>query len=114
MLCFFIKVHVGDSKQVDILCLRVINKTLYNIIYVSIYLMLNYTFIVLFKIHVCTFYISVNRTKCKSLIYFSFIPVSKPAPDWNGTAVVNGKFEDLKLRDFRGKYLVMLFYPLDL
>ena len=40
--------------------------------------------------------------------------VSKPAPDWNGTAVVGGDFKELKLSDFRGKYLVFFFYPLDL
>nr|KAG5710927.1 hypothetical protein BaRGS_013661 [Batillaria attramentaria] len=39
--------------------------------------------------------------------------VSKPAPDWNGTAVVNGEFKDIKLKDYRGKYLVFFFYPLD-
>ncbi|XP_069745686.1 peroxiredoxin-4 isoform X4 [Narcine bancroftii] len=39
--------------------------------------------------------------------------VSKPAPDWEGTAVINGEFKELKLKDFRGKYLVFFFYPLD-
>lgn len=43
--------------------------------------------------------------------YFS---VSKPAPDWKGTAVINGSLQELKLKDFRGKYLVFFFYPLDL
>ena len=40
--------------------------------------------------------------------------VGKPAPDWSATAVVDGKFQDLKLADFKGKYLVLFFYPLDL
>ncbi|KAL5010482.1 hypothetical protein ScPMuIL_012787 [Solemya velum] len=39
--------------------------------------------------------------------------ISKPAPAWNGTAVINGEFKDIKLSDFRGKYLVFFFYPLD-
>ncbi|GBN84277.1 Peroxiredoxin-4, partial [Araneus ventricosus] len=39
--------------------------------------------------------------------------ISKPAPDWEGTAVINGEFKELKLEDFRGKYLVFFFYPLD-
>ncbi|CAH3169764.1 unnamed protein product, partial [Pocillopora meandrina] len=39
--------------------------------------------------------------------------VSKPAPHWEGTAVVNGEFKELKITDFRGKYLVFFFYPLD-
>ena len=40
--------------------------------------------------------------------------VSKPAPHWEGTAVVNGEFTELKLTDYKGKYLVFFFYPLDL
>lgn len=40
--------------------------------------------------------------------------VSKPAPNWEGTAVINGEFKELKLSDFKGKYVVFFFYPLDL
>ena len=32
-----------------------------------------------------------------------FTAVSKPAPQWEGTAVVNGEFKELKLSDFKGK-----------
>ena len=39
--------------------------------------------------------------------------ISKPAPDFSGTAVVNGDFTEIKLSDYRGKYLVFFFYPLD-
>jgi len=39
--------------------------------------------------------------------------ISKPAPDWEGTAVINGSFKPLKLKDYLGKYLVFFFYPLD-
>jgi len=39
--------------------------------------------------------------------------ISKPAPDWEGTAVINRSFKALKLSDFKGKYLVFFFYPLD-
>lgn len=39
--------------------------------------------------------------------------ISKPAPHWEGTAVVNGEFKELKLSDFKGKYLIFFFYPLD-
>lgn len=42
------------------------------------------------------------------------ISVSKPAPDWESTAVVNGEFKELKLKDYLGKYVVFFFYPLDL
>lgn len=41
--------------------------------------------------------------------------VTKPAPDFQATAVLaDGTFkEDFKLSDFRGKYVVLFFYPLD-
>lgn len=39
--------------------------------------------------------------------------ISKPAPFWRGSAVVDGKVEELKLTDFTGKYLILFFYPLD-
>jgi len=39
--------------------------------------------------------------------------VSKPAPNFKATAVVNGKFKDIKLTDYEGKYVVLFFYPLD-
>lgn len=43
-----------------------------------------------------------------------FAPVvQKPAPDFKGTAVVDGQFKELKLSDYQGKYLVLFFYPLD-
>lgn len=43
------------------------------------------------------------------------IPViQKPAPDFQGMAVVNGDFKSIQLSDYKGKYLVLFFYPLDL
>ncbi|XP_050098866.1 peroxiredoxin-2 [Anopheles aquasalis] len=39
--------------------------------------------------------------------------VQKPAPPFQGTAVVNNDFKDIKLEDYKGKYLVLFFYPLD-
>ncbi|KAL2769211.1 thioredoxin-dependent peroxide reductase, mitochondrial isoform c precursor [Daubentonia madagascariensis] len=39
--------------------------------------------------------------------------VTQHAPYFKGTAVVNGEFKDLSLDDFKGKYLVLFFYPLD-
>lgn len=47
-------------------------------------------------------------------VHIPTFSVSKPAPEWKGTAVVNGSLQELKLKDFRGKYLVFFFYPLDL
>jgi alkyl hydroperoxide reductase subunit AhpC len=40
--------------------------------------------------------------------------VQKEAPDFTATAVVNEAFNDkFKLSDYRGKYVVLFFYPLD-
>merc|ERR1719369_640474 len=46
-------------------------------------------------------------------MHWSKAQISKPAPDWEGKAVVDGEFKDIKLSDFKGKYLVFFFYPLD-
>lgn len=40
--------------------------------------------------------------------------VQEPAPAFKGQAVVDGDFKEIKLEDFKGKYLVLFFYPLDL
>ncbi|CAJ0582677.1 unnamed protein product, partial [Mesorhabditis spiculigera] len=34
-------------------------------------------------------------------------------PDFKGTAVVDGEFKPIKLKDYEGKWLVFFFYPLD-
>lgn len=47
-------------------------------------------------------------------IYLFSSSVSKSAPQWEGTAVINGEFKELKLSDYKGKYVVFFFYPLDL
>ena len=40
--------------------------------------------------------------------------VQKEAPDFSATAVVHEEFKKgFKLSDFRGKYVVLFFYPLD-
>ncbi|VDN36331.1 unnamed protein product [Dibothriocephalus latus] len=36
-----------------------------------------------------------------------------PAPDFKGTAVVNGQFKQIALKDYKGKYVILFFYPLD-
>ncbi|XP_061483289.1 peroxiredoxin-4 isoform X1 [Rhineura floridana] len=46
-------------------------------------------------------------------LHLSKAKISKSAPDWEGTAVINGEFKELKLTDFGGKYIVFFFYPLD-
>lgn len=39
--------------------------------------------------------------------------VREAAPEWAGKAVVNGKIKDISSNDYKGKYVVLLFYPLD-
>ena len=39
--------------------------------------------------------------------------IQKRAPDFAGTAVVDGQFKPIKLEDYKGKYVVLFFYPLD-
>ncbi|MGL5035841.1 MAG: peroxiredoxin [Microcystaceae cyanobacterium] len=39
--------------------------------------------------------------------------VGQSAPDFTATAVVDQEFKTLKLSDYRGKYVVLFFYPLD-
>ena len=39
--------------------------------------------------------------------------IGKQAPDFTAQAVVNGQFEKLSLSDYKGKYVVFFFYPLD-
>jgi len=39
--------------------------------------------------------------------------IGKEAPDFEAESVVNGEFQKVKLSDYRGKYVVFFFYPLD-
>lgn len=39
--------------------------------------------------------------------------LQKPAPAFSGTAVVGTHFTKINLSDYKGKYLVLFFYPLD-
>lgn len=39
--------------------------------------------------------------------------LTKPAPEFKGQAVVDGEFKDISLSNYKGKYLVLFFYPLD-
>jgi len=39
--------------------------------------------------------------------------IGKPAPDFETIAVVNGEFKTVKLADYKGKYVVLFFWPRD-
>lgn len=41
------------------------------------------------------------------------VQIGQPAPDFKATAVVDGEFKDIQLSDFKGKKVVLFFYPLD-
>ncbi|MCY4055395.1 MAG: peroxiredoxin [Cyanobacteria bacterium MAG CAR4_bin_6] len=41
------------------------------------------------------------------------IRVGQPAPDFSATAVFDQEFQEVKLSQYRGKYVVLFFYPLD-
>lgn len=41
------------------------------------------------------------------------LKIGAPAPNFEGMAVVDGQFKKISLADYKGKYLVLFFYPLD-
>lgn len=36
-----------------------------------------------------------------------------PAPQWSANSLVDGEFKELALSDYKGKFVVMVFYPAD-
>ena len=41
------------------------------------------------------------------------LQVGQPAPDFTTAAYINGEFKPVSLKDYRGKWVVLFFYPLD-
>ncbi len=41
------------------------------------------------------------------------VMVGKPAPDFTAKAYHNGKEKEVKLADYRGKWVMLCFYPAD-
>jgi peroxiredoxin (alkyl hydroperoxide reductase subunit C) len=39
--------------------------------------------------------------------------VGKPAPDFEASAHIDGGFKNIKLSDYKGKWVVLCFYPGD-
>jgi len=39
--------------------------------------------------------------------------IQKPAPEFETDAVINSEFKKVKLADYKGKYVVLFFWPLD-
>jgi len=49
----------------------------------------------------------------EGVTYYTTAAVNKPAPAWRCEALVNGEFKWLTSEQFKGKWLVLFFYPLD-
>jgi hypothetical protein len=43
----------------------------------------------------------------------SMVQVGKPAPDFTAPAYYNGKFSNVSLSEYKGKWLLLCFYPGD-
>jgi hypothetical protein len=41
------------------------------------------------------------------------VQVGKPAPDFEASAFVEGGFKNIKLSDYKGKWIILCFYPGD-
>ena len=41
------------------------------------------------------------------------IKVTSPAPSFKANAVVNGQIQEISLDDYKGKWVVLFFWPLD-
>lgn len=56
----------------------------------------------------------VRNFTVSSKLLSNWPQIQKPAPEFSGTAVVKGDFKEIELSDYKGKYVVLFFYPLDL
>ena len=56
--------------------------------------------------------IANEETASGHALHWSKAFIQQPAPYWEGTAAYKGELKEMSLDDFKGKYLVMLFYPL--
>ena len=63
-----------------------------------------------------TITIAISSHKCIFRVFSEkmVLQPGQPAPDFAGTALINGEFKDIKNADYSGKYVVLFFYPADL
>ncbi|MCD6548591.1 MAG: redoxin domain-containing protein [Thermodesulfobacterium sp.] len=54
-----------------------------------------------------------NAKKTKEREVRMLAQIGKPAPDFEANAFVNGSFKSIKLSDYKGKWVVLCFYPGD-
>ena len=55
----------------------------------------------------------VGQIETQVLPSVSRARVGKPAPDFEANAFQNGKFRNIKLSDYKGRWVVLCFYPGD-
>uniref|UniRef100_A0A1B6MRD9 thioredoxin-dependent peroxiredoxin n=1 Tax=Graphocephala atropunctata TaxID=36148 RepID=A0A1B6MRD9_9HEMI len=58
-------------------------------------------------------HVSTTRKPAEPASFTSKAVVTKPAPPWKATAIVNGHVTRLELNDYKGRYLILFFYPQD-
>lgn len=56
---------------------------------------------------------SVGETSERPLSMPPMARVGKPAPDFEANAFQNGKFKNIKLSDYKGRWVALCFYPGD-
>jgi alkyl hydroperoxide reductase subunit AhpC len=57
--------------------------------------------------------VGITLEKCGIFFNKMVVSIQKQAPAFSAEAVVNGEFKAVSLNDYKGKYLVLFFYPLD-
>lgn len=50
-----------------------------------------------------------NETEAKKML----ARVGKPAPDFEASAFHEGRFKNIRLSDYKGKWIILCFYPGD-
>ena len=56
----------------------------------------------------------IFRFNLKTIIFYMSVLVNKSAPEFRATAVMpDGSEKEVSLSDYKGKYVVLFFYPKD-
>tara|TARA_B100001559_G_C16376997_1_gene564750 strand:- start:582 stop:767 length:186 start_codon:yes stop_codon:yes gene_type:complete len=56
----------------------------------------------------------IGLINLKTIIFYMSVLVNKPAPEFKTTAVMpDGSEKEVSLSDYKGKYVVLFFYPKD-
>ncbi|XP_075589340.1 peroxiredoxin 2 isoform X3 [Dermatophagoides farinae] len=55
----------------------------------------------------------ITHPEGREMAEYNYPRIQKPAPQFKGAAVVGGQFKEISLSDYKGKYVVLFFYPMD-